>query len=347
MLKIRTIALLLVVGFTTKIFSADTDIRLNTIGFLPDKEKRASIIAPCSKFTVVRSSDSAAVFTGTASGPQKNSDTDEDIYIADFSDFTQEGTYFLNVENVGRSPVFSVKKDVYNDVFYHCVRAMYLWRCGCAVSDTFGGQVYSHAACHLSDAYLDYITGSHTLKPSLKGWHDAGDFNKYTVNAGITVGMMLNAWEQFAPLIQTIKLNIPETESNLPDFLAEIKWELDWLLTMQLEDGSVSHKISAKDFCGFIMPEKETADRYFVPWGSAATADFIAMTAMAGRSYRRYDSLYSEACLKAAKKSYDFLSNNPANHAADQTGFSTGHRDEVPAGDPGQFHVTACSFLRG
>jgi endoglucanase len=324
MLKTHARTLFIIFGFAAMAFSADTDIRLNTVGFLPDKEKRASISATCSNFSLVRSSDNAAVFSGAVSGPKKNIDTDEDIYSADFSDFKEEGTYFLKVENVGRSTDFQIKNDVFNDIFYHCTRAMYLWRCGCAVSDTFSGNTYSHAACHMSDAYLDYVSSSHTLKPSLKGWHDAGDFNKYTVNAGVTLGMMFKAWEQFGQLIQTVRLDIPETGSKFPDFLAEIKWELDWLLTMQLDDGSVSHKISTLQFCGFIMPEKETTDRYFVPWGSAATADFIAMMAMAGRVYRPFDSLFSDTCLNAAKRSYEFLSKDTGNHSADQTGFSTG-----------------------
>ena len=324
MVKASIAGFLCLFMFAADALCADTDIRLNTIGFLPDKEKRASVAAPCSKFSLVRSSDSVSVFSGTASGPKRNMDTQEDIYIADFSTFTDEGNYYLKVDDVGRSAVFSIKQDVYNDVFRHCVRAMYLWRCGCPVSGAFDGHVYSHAACHTSDAYMDHIDGSHTLKPSLKGWHDAGDFNKYTVNAGITVGMMLNAWEQFGRSIQTVSLDLPEAGAALPEFLAEIKWELDWLLTMQMADGSVSHKVSTLSFCGFIMPEAEKTDRFFVPWGSAATADFTAMTAMAGRIYKAYDSLFADSCCEAAKKSWDFLSKNTANHNADQTGFSTG-----------------------
>ena len=304
--------------------AADTNIRLNSLGFLPDKGKRASINTACSQFTVIRVPAGTTASSGSVSGPRRNTDTDEDIYTADFSALTEEGTFYLNVEGVGRSPDFPIKKDVYNFAYYTAVRAMYLWRCGCAVSGVFNGSTYKHAACHMSDAYLDYVGGGHLISPSLKGWHDAGDFNKYTVNAGITVGMMLDAWELFGPLIENIPLDIPETGGKFPDFLAEVKWELDWLLTMQNSDGSVSHKVSALNFCAFIMPEAETADRFFVPWGSAATADFVAMTAMAARIYKPYDSLYSRQCLNAAIKSYNFLAANPADHQPNQSAFSTG-----------------------
>jgi endoglucanase len=314
----------IVLGVVLIAYAADTNIMLNTLGFLPDKPKRASINTSCTKFTVVSATGGIEAFSGSVSGPKKNNDTGEDIYIADFSALDEEGTFFLQVEGVGRSPDFPIKKGVYNDAYITAMRAMYLWRCGCAVSGIYNGHTYQHAACHTQDAYLDYVGGGHTKKTSTKGWHDAGDYNKYTVNAGITVGMMLDAWLLFSPLIGDVRLDIPESGNTLPDFLAEVKWELDWLLTMQLDDGTVSHKVSAVDFCDFIMPEKETADRYFVPWGSAATADFVAMTAMAARMYKQYDSSFAQTCLNAAKKSYDFLAANTANHAANQSGFSTG-----------------------
>jgi endoglucanase len=320
----RTPSISIIILFiTAALFAADTDIRLNTLGFFPDREKRASISAACTNFSVVNAADGSEVFSGQVTGPKNNTDTQENLYTADFSSFAEEGTYYLRVDGVGRSPDFAIKRNVYNFAYFTAMRAMYLWRCGTAVSGAYNGNTYQHAACHTADAYLDYISG-HTLKESLKGWHDAGDYNKYTVNAGITVGMMLQAWQQFKPLIESVTLDIPESGNSLPDFLAEVKWELDWILTMQLDNGSVSHKISTPGFCGFIMPEAETVPRYFVPWGSAATADFVAMTAMAARIYEPYDAGFSKTCLDAARKSYDFLAANTANHPADQAGFTTG-----------------------
>jgi endoglucanase len=72
------------------------------------------------------------------------------------------------------------------------------------------------------------------------------------------------------------------------------------------------------------MPEAETTDRFFTPWGSEATADFVAMTAQAARVFRPYDALFADRCLQAAQLSYRFLQAHPEYHKADQTGFSTG-----------------------
>ena len=144
------------------------------------------------------------------------------------------------------------------------------------------------------------------------------------MNAGVTVGSMLRAWEDFGPAIGEGGLNLPATGGKVPMFLSEIRWELEWLLTMQATDGSVYHKVSTKGFGGFILPEKETTERFFVPWSSAATADFVAMMAMAGRSFGRYDPGFSDHCLGAARRSYAFLKAHPEDHPADQRGFKTG-----------------------
>jgi hypothetical protein len=300
------------------------NITLNSLGFLPEKEKHISINFPCTTFTIKQTGTNSVVFSGKIIGPQVNSDTQEEMYIADFSSFQKSGTYYLSLDDGSKSIDFPINDTVYNFAYYTAMRGMYLTRCGTAVSGTFKGNTYSYGVCHTKDAYLDYNGGGHAIRSSIKGWHDAGDYNKYVVNAGVTVGTMLYAWELFRPQILSIELDIPESGSSLPDYLAEIKWELDWLFTMQNSNGSVCHKVSTINFGGFIMPEAEGADRFFVPWSSAATADFVAMMAMASRIYKEYDFDYAQNCLTAAVKSYNFLLENLKNQNPEQTDFSTG-----------------------
>src|SRR6185503_37665 len=118
-----------------------------------------------------------------------------------------------------------------------------------------------------------------TIKPSLAGWHDAGDYGKYVTNGAFTVGMMLQAFERFQPTLSALELPIPEKGGALPDFLDEVKWELDWLLTTQFDDGAVSFKVTAPTFENFIMPEQDGSRRYYTGVSSAATADFAAALA--------------------------------------------------------------------
>lgn len=308
----------------SEVYQLDSRVRINSIGFLPNLQKKATIAASCTRFELVKE-DGTVVFSGTTT-PMYDGDSGENVNIADFSSVTEEGTYYLGVPGVGKSVNFRIAKDVYNEAYKTSMLGMYLWRCGTEVSATYDGNHFSHAACHTQDAYLDYITNQHTIKDGKKGWHDAGDYNKYVVNAGITVGAMFLAWEQFQDKIEPVALTMPESSNSMPDFLDEMKFEIDWLLTMQYPDGSgkVAHKLSTRSFGGFIMPENETTERFFTPWGSAATADFVAMTAMAARIFRPYDPQYADKCINAAKVSYAFLKANPNNHSPDQSAFSTG-----------------------
>jgi len=206
------------------------------------------------------------------------------------------------------------------------MRGFYLWRCGTAVLGEHNGNRYAHAACHMQDGYQDYIGIEDSKRDGAGGWHDAGDYGKYTVNAGVTVGTLFIAWDHFQDALKGISLDIPDTALGWPDFLKEIKWETDWLLKMQDPDGSgkVSHKLTRLNFSGFIMPEDDSKKRFFTDWSSAATADFVAMLAMAARYFKPYDAKYAQTCLEAAAKSYAFLKNNPDNKRPNQRAFRTG-----------------------
>ncbi len=90
------------------------------------------------------------------------------------------------------------------------------------------------------------------------------------------------------------------------------------------DDGRVSHKLTALGFEGFVAPEDDLQTRYFVPFSSAATADFVAALAQASRIYRPYDGEFADRCLAAARTAYAYLTANTANTPPDQAAFSTG-----------------------
>lgn len=310
------------------VFSANTDIRLNSLGFLPEQEKKASIVTSApNTFEIKRASDNSTVFSGTLNYWGFNSDTSETIYIADFTNLKNYGTYYIYVPGIGTSFNFNIRNDIYYEPFITVFHGFYLWRCGTGISLTYKGNTFSHYACHVNDAYQDYIGGGHNLKDGKGGWHDAGDYGKYVVNAGVTLGVLFKAWEHFKDKILLVNLNIPDILPNdnlYPDYLKELRWEVDWLKKMQLPDGRVCHKLTALNFEGFIMPENDFSTRYFTPYSTAATADFTAIMAMAARIFAPYDSSYAQDCLYKARISYSYLTNNPSNVFADLTGFTTG-----------------------
>ncbi|PTY06349.1 endoglucanase [Opitutaceae bacterium EW11] len=304
----------------------DSRVRMNTIGFLPAAPKQATVAAPCGDFRVVRVSDGKVVFTSSAGKPMHTpaTDTDETVQIVDFSGLTEPGRYRVEIAGVGASDTFVIGDDVWNVPFEVVSRAMYLWRCGTAVETTWNGVTYRQEPCHTEDAWLDHVGGGHQQRRATGGWHDAGDYNKYVVNAGVSVGMMLKAWEHFGTALEKISAGIPESNDGVPDILNEIRWEAEWLLTMQMEDGRVYHKVSSLDFRYWGPPAKDHDPRYFSPWGTAATADFTAMLAGTARAWRPYDAAFADRCLAAARKSWALLLKTPGQVKPDLSAFKTG-----------------------
>jgi endoglucanase len=302
--------------------AADADIRLSSLGYLPLRAKLAAVVQPAAAFSVVRDSDGAVVLTGPLTGPVNDADTGESVLTADFSALAEPGTYHLEVDGVGRSVSFPVDADAYRGAFETSMLGFYGWRCGTAVSFDYAGTHFGYPACHLQDAHTEPLGGT-GVGDGLGGWHDAGDYGKYTVNSALTVAVLLAAWEDYQAVLAPLRLQIPETGGALPDFLAEVKWELLWMLKMQYSptDGRVSHKITEASHPGFVMPQADTGARSFVPYGTGATADFAAVLAKASRAYRPYDAAFADRCLAAARLSYEFLNANPGNVAPAETGF--------------------------
>lgn len=325
-MSLAAVSVLLFLLLSVAAHSADADIRLNSLGFLPNMPKAATIVSPCKEYNVRSALDQSIVYSGTASGPIHQENVKQDAWIADFSKVSQAGTFYLDVPGVGRSIEFKIDPTVYREAYYAAMRGFYLWRCGTAVKGDHNGIQYSHETCHLDDAWQDYIGRPNTRRDGAGGWHDAGDFGKYTVNAGVTLGVLFMAWDQFGERIESIPLDLPNTAPGVPDFLKELKWQTDWLLKMPYPDdsGRVSHKLTRLHFAGFVMPETDNEKRYFTDWGSAATADFAAVMAMAARVFEPYDPNYAKTCLSAAIKSYEFVKDNPEDKKPDLKDFTTG-----------------------
>lgn len=313
-----------------------TDIfRFNSLGYRSDMPKQATILidAP-SQFRVRDAANDRVVFKGQMGELITQEDVKQSGCVADFSAFDGKGTFYLEVEGVGRSREFNISPDTYNEAYATSMRAFYLWRCGCPVEYTSNGIRYHQDACHLHDGYEDYIGHKGQQRDGTGGWHDAGDYGKYIVNAGITTNLLFWAWEAFQPQLESITLGLPDTAPAMPEYLKEMKWEIDWVLKMAYPDGSgrVSHKLTATNFEGFIMADKDSQKRYFTVWSSAATADYVAMLAQAARAFAPYDKAYADKCLEAAKLSYAFLRQSPEEHFHQGDfktgGYQTGDKDD-------------------
>src|SRR5512145_3294401 len=169
------------------VHAADDDIRLATIGYQPEGHKVASVLGSAgTSFTVKSSLDGSTAVTGTLSATQTDADSKDSVRYADFSSLRSPGTYYLEVEGVGRSLDFPIAVDVYRQQLVTVMLGFYGWRSGVGVEFSHRGQVYKQGPGHLQDGLLDYLGQAGVLRDGSRGWYDAGDYGKYTVNGAFT-----------------------------------------------------------------------------------------------------------------------------------------------------------------
>ena len=309
-----------------------TDIKVDQVGYLPEAPKVAMVVskAPATSFLVRRAGEGTIAYRGTLSAPAADANSGDAVQAADFSSLRQQGRFYLDVPGVGVSWPFAVAADACSRAFYLAMRSFYGQRCGIAVDlgPEFPG--YTHEICHTQNAY--HATSGKTGAKAIgnKGWHDAGDYGRYIVNSGISTGTLLWTYEMFADRVRNVRLNIPESGNSTPDILDEIRWNLDWMLSMQDEDGGVFHKQTSERFPGFVMPEKDDLVSYVIGTGgepfksSCATADFAAVMAIAARTYRPFDGPYAGTTLEAARRAFAWVEKNPAVLFGNPKSVSTG-----------------------
>ena len=325
------------------------EIKVDQAGYLTNSPKVAFIAAsaPAAEFLVRDAKGDAVVFRAKLPAPIDDRDSGDRVQTADFTGVTKPGAYYLEVPGVGRSWNFEIGPDVDARAWYLAMRSYYGQRCGMAVDlgPEFPG--FKHDACHVEGAWHP-SSGKSGARISKGGWHDAGDYGRYVVNSGLSTGTLLWTWEFFGPRLKNVNLKIPESGNGTPDILNEIRWNLDWMLTMQDDDGGVWHKQTSEKFPGFVMPEQDKLISYVIGTGkepfksSCATGDLAAVMAIAGRVYRPFDGAYAARCLRAARSAFVWLEKFPDVTYRNPEGVSTGEYGDRTCGDE---HLWAAAEL--
>ncbi len=304
---------------------ADAPIVFNQLGYLPGATKVAVLRSPSTIFTVRAAGTGATVLQAKPGAVRDDSASGDRVQLADFSSLRQPGMYVLEADSSKSAP-FEIGDAAYRHALWLTMRGYYGQRCGCNVDL---GNGYSHPACHLT-AEFHPTSGKRGPYKNHGGWHDAGDYGRYVVNSGISTGTLLWTWEMSNAAVRNLDLKIPESGGKTPDFLAEIRWNLDWMLSLQDDDGGVWHKQTSENFCAFIMPQDDHLTSFIIGTGSApykstcATADLAAVAAIAARCYGPFDDAYAKNCLEAAKRAYAWATNHPDVTFQNPEGIRTG-----------------------
>ena len=237
-----------------------TRIKLNQLGFYPNAPKVAVVTAkaPGDHFYITSDNLRDTFFAGKLSGEKQSSNSSTKTRIADFSAFSTKGTFVVLVPGIGHSYIFQIDNKVFHKAAVASLKGFYYQRASMPLEEKYAGKWHRPAGqpdtvVHIHPSAATASRPEGTIISSPGGWYDAGDYNKYIVNSGITMGTLLSAYEDFPDYFKSINSNIPESADDIPDILNEIIYNLRWMLNMQdPHDGGVYNNfpvdIAAKQF---------------------------------------------------------------------------------------------------
>ncbi len=169
-------------------------VAVNQVGYEKDSPKQAFLVnAEAAWFELVRTYDSKVVFSDSIKAPaEKDSVTGDKISVIDFSEYNSDGEYVI--KTVGPESIvsnkFIINQSAYADALQIMSRSYYYHRCGIQVGGESG---WGYEICHLNDA--PFFDNPEKSIDVTGGWHDAGDYNKFTVNTALSAGLLLYAYE--------------------------------------------------------------------------------------------------------------------------------------------------------
>lgn len=302
--------------------SFNNNIRLNQIGYLPNANKIAVITNVKSnlKFYIVTPELNNILDSGILKGPYNTKYSPQTTYIADFSNLKKTGNYRLFIPEIGYSYIFEISNNVFKKLSEASIKAFYFFRASTPLHYEYAN-IWARPQGHLDTSVFIHPSASTKNRPSnfkissSKGWYDAGDYNKYIVNCGITMWTLLSLYELYPNHFDNISLNIPESNNKIPDILDEILWNLRWMLTMQdPDDGGVYFKLTNTHFDDMIMPSEAKSKRYVIQKTTASTLNFAAVMAQAGRIFKKFDKILpklADSCIQASIKAWKWAQDNP------------------------------------
>lgn len=304
---------------------ATNNIHVNQLGYNTSAAKSAQVAGTnATNFEVKEAKSGQTVYKGRLSAARHWSLSGEDLKTADFSALDKAGEYYVEVDGK-KSFTFPIAAgNAYHELSVWTLKAFYLWRASTPIESqfaTYKGNDFGRKAGHpdtevyLHNALVDEMHSGQEVYSTPKGWYDAGDYNKYTVNAGFSNAFFGMAYEMYPAYYQRLDLNIPESGNGVPDILNELKWELDWMLTMQdPADGGVFNKTSSMVFSRFYMPDHDLNDRYVIGKSTTSALNFASSMAMAARLYAPFEAQFpgfAKQALEAAKTAYAWAKANP------------------------------------
>ena len=336
-------------------------VSVNQVGYFVNGKKIALIASDATESLtwVLKNAAGEELLSGLTTFKGEDAISGDTLHEVDFSVYTDPGEVYT-LEAAGMKSVpFSISDEIYSRLKHDALTYFYLNRTGIEIEEKYAGKDLARPAGHVTDANVTCYKGKdadgndwpgcdYTLN-ALGGWYDAGDFGKYVVNGGITVWTLLNLYEQGWEGFPDGSQMIPEQGNGVSDLLDEARWEMGFLLSMQVPEGQpkagmVHHKLHDESWAGLPMVPPTEVDndnahalpgqgRYVFPPSTAATLNLAATAAQCARIWNDIDQPFAERCLAAAETAWQAALENPGIYAGNTPGAGGGNYDDENVGD--------------
>jgi endoglucanase len=253
----------------------------------------------------------------------------------DFSEVKDEGEYYIyDSQRQMGSYKFTISKHVYKDILRAAMRVFYYQRLNDPKEEPYAEQPWIDGAAFMEDGqdseakYLYDKDNEATVKDLSGGWMDAGDYNKYVTFAASPVHMLLTSYQQ-NPSAFTDDFSIPESGNGLPDIIDEVRYELDWIKKMQLNDGGVLIKLGNIDYNSATPPSADKRPRYYGPACSSSSIATAGMFAHAALVFSKFPELkeYAADLTERSVKAWEWYQDHSRSDTCDSQEIKSGDAD--------------------
>lgn len=336
MKKILLAVILCLCALTT---SAQTWIRINQVGYLPNDKKVAVLISTGEtngEFSVFSAIDDKLVFSGKGQQADPSKWALGSAWRFDFTPVQQSGGFYISSNGV-KSPIFRIGSDVYDGIADYLLIYMRQQQCGY--------NPYTDTECHQHDGYILYHPtkeGQHIDVTG--GWHDAADLLQYMTTSSTSTYQMAFAYKytQDKSIFKDCYDDMGRKGANgIPDIIDQVKWGLDWVDKMNPAPREMYYQIADdRDHAGMRYPKDDQVDYgygpglgrpvYFVSgepqvagrkWGlmnrttgvSSAAGKFASTFALGADVIRPWYPDFAAKIEGKVKDAYDFALEKPGN----------------------------------
>lgn len=265
------------------------------------------------KFKVLDSS-SNVIYEGIAEKFRYCEYTGEILYKGDFSAVTKPGQYQISLTDFdAESHLFEISDDWLSREVRANIKSFYYQRSGVDLPEQFAG-AWARPAAHLDDKLEFHPTMNRAgFWNAHGGWYDAGDYGKYIVNGGVSVATLMLACELRKNSAFVGSAGFSASFEQPASLLDEVRFELEFFLRMQDDDGGVFFKVTPYRWDGFVTPTESDAlqKRYILGKSTSSTLNFAGALAQAHHVFADVDEAFASKCLDASVRAYLWAEKNP------------------------------------